>query len=88
MPPKLAEVIDYPKTNRCRGGGQGVLLRRWREKASERVYCCLFSQQEHPIAPRPVKARVCIHSITLTPCLPPAEAWRAPTRTPPYSFNI
>jgi hypothetical protein len=33
MPPTLAEVMDYPKTDRSMGGGQGVLLRRLREKA-------------------------------------------------------
>jgi hypothetical protein len=88
MPPTLAEVIDYPKTNRSMGGGQGVLLRRLREKASERVYCCLFSQQVHPIAPKPLQALVYIHSITPAACMRPAEAWRAPTGGSPYSFNI
>jgi hypothetical protein len=32
MPPTLAEVIDLFITNRFRGGGQGVVLRRLGEK--------------------------------------------------------
>jgi hypothetical protein len=53
MAPTLAELIDCLITNRLRGGGQGVLLRRLRVNRFRRVYCCPFSQQGPPIGPRP-----------------------------------
>ena len=37
MPSTLAGVIDYRKTNRFRGGGHGVSLRRLGEKVLARV---------------------------------------------------
>jgi hypothetical protein len=48
LPPTLAEVIDRSKTNRLRGGGQGVLLRRLRETAIRRVSRSLCSRQGPP----------------------------------------
>jgi hypothetical protein len=48
MPPTLAEFIDRSKTNRLRGGGQGVLLRRLRETAIRRVSRSLCSRQGPP----------------------------------------
>jgi len=53
MAPTLAELIDFSITTRFRGGGQGVLLRRLREKAVRTVYCCPFSQHRPPYGPRP-----------------------------------
>jgi hypothetical protein len=52
MPPTLAQLIDHVMTNRFRGGGQGVLLRRLEENRFHVVYCCLFSQQGHRLGPR------------------------------------
>jgi hypothetical protein len=88
MPPTLAEVIDCSKTIRLRGGGQGVLLRRLGEKAPEGVYCCQFSQQGQPLAPRPLQTPFLIYPTISAGCLWRAPAWRVPTRGSPYSFNI
>jgi hypothetical protein len=88
MPPTLAEVIALSKTNRLRGGGQGVLLRRLGENVPGRVYCCLFSHQGQPAALMPLQTPFLNHTITLVGCLRRAPAWRVPTKKSPYSFNI
>jgi hypothetical protein len=87
LPPTLADAIDYPKSIRFRGGGHGVSLRRLAEKAPERVYCCLFSQQGQPLPPRPLQTPFLIYPTTSAGCLRRAPAWRAPPRWSPYSFN-
>ena len=88
MPPTLPELIDLFITNRFRGGGQGVLLRRLGEKAPERVYCCLFSQQGQPGALKLLQTPFLFYLITSVGCLWRASAWRVPARGPHYSFNI
>jgi hypothetical protein len=95
LPPTLADLIELFITNRCRGGGQGVLLRRLGEKAPERVYCCPervyccpFSQQGQPAVLKLLQTPFLSYLITSAGCLWRAPAWRVPARGPHYSFNI
>ncbi len=78
MPPTFAELIDCPKPSRFRGGGQGFLFSRLGEKAPGRVYCWLFSQQEHRIAPRLLTALSFNPQTTSAGSLFPAVAWTRP----------
>jgi hypothetical protein len=90
MPPSLAVVIDCSKPNRFRGGGQGVLLRRLRDKAFRVVYCCLISHQVHRIACRLHQLVPLNYPYMTGGCLLPAVARRGrkpPNSTPPHCSN-
>lgn len=77
MPPTLAEVIDRFITNRLRGEGQGVLLRRLGEKRFQVGYCCLFSQQEHRLGPRLLQVVPTLYKFMMGGCFRPAGTRRA-----------